>query len=232
MSFGLRTYNIDRVTDKSLEFSINRIYMVLQAVAASFALFVFVYFFLDSLKKDDTYLIYVAIVLSIFSLMGLLFNSAKSIFDGDSYVFDATLNTIERNHKLVGKVSDIYKIEIKEHRNFDSATQFTLQVFIKDNHTIRLQRSVHLNNQRTIGDAISKLSGVPFNFVSTDEKQSFHKAKEEMEDFEGHVTMFEGKYNERTNTELIEIAREDSPYAKYAREAAKRILEQRANSVE
>ena len=164
-----------------------------------------------------------------FLCLGILVQLGRDlylIFSGQQFVFNRSLNTIEKNHKRIGKVDAISNIIIRELAWGNQNNRYH-QVYISlDGYPpIKFARSTNMEQHQDLGQALYKLTGVSVEYSGTHQKSIRQDQDYKEAQFKSNVAVFEEQYKNKDRVELEEIAREDGPFSVHARQAALNILE-------
>lgn len=226
MIFQYDKYKINHFRNNELIISIDKSYILLE-IGLVFISNILLYYYLwdkSNFNQIDIWKLSVGFIV-ITSLYNL-FKNITLLFDGQVYVFNNTINRISKNGYTVDQLDNICQIRIIEYYDSDSSNQFELQIQLLNNSPIIFEKTPNLEFQKTLGKAISQISGVPFTFVNELDIHIEEQLKKKETSFQSKIEMFEKKYAKKSKSELEKIIKTDSPYDDYAKQAAKNLLKE------
>ena len=224
MIFQFNKYKITYPNDKELKIALVSNYVLFEIAITVLGCALFSYFLWDKVNLDNIGILEFSLASIILTTAYNLFRNLILLLNGEAYVFNNSLNSITKNGRSINKLSSIADIRIIEHRDAESSDEYELQILLANNNVISFKKSTNLAFQKTLGHAVSKISGVPFNYVSKEVLQSKEDLKQQKIDRQPYIRIFEEKFKEKNEFELKEISKNDSPYADYAKEAAQNLL--------
>lgn len=199
-------------------------YVILEITITILGCLIFCYFLWDKVNFDKIEVIGISLGVIAVSSIFNLFRNFKLIATGQDYTFNKSLNSISKNGRRIATLDSLYKIHITEHLDSESSTQYELLTYLKNETPISFEKSTNLKFQKILGDSISKLTGIPFTYQTKEEVNEIESLKQQEIDRQPYIKIFEEKFKEKSKSELIEISKEDSSYAEYAKEAARNLL--------
>lgn len=159
-----------------------------------------------------------------------IWGSYKLIKRSDLFVFDKRNNSIKLNDVPLAELTDVKEIRLLEHVKVDdNPIEFELNVVLAKGEPIYFVKSTNLDNLRDIAYQISLLSDVAFQFESKAELSEEEAWKIQKLEHDERVKIFEKKYQDKDVLELKKIAKKDSEFAVYARDAARNLLWRKEN---
>ncbi|MEM6378266.1 MAG: hypothetical protein AAF705_08640, partial [Bacteroidota bacterium] len=155
-----------------------------------------------------------------------LISTFRSRKQEELITFNRLNNSIMLNQQLIGKIDKIIDIQMLEHPgNDEEIDRYTLVIKMDGYGVIRFQRQPDLDRQRQIGEAVAKMAGLTFSFLSRAEIQATEQQEFDEKQYKELVQLFEGKFADKDQQELKNIALPESPFANYAKEAAQNLLD-------
>lgn len=224
MIFQITKYRISKQNSRELVISLNLNYVKLEITVTVLSCLVLCYFLWD--KVDFGNINFIGISLGIL-ILTTIFNLIRNLIlmqEGENYTFNNSLNSITRNGNSLDQLSNVYKIDIVERHDHESAIQYELQIHLRNNHPICFQKTANLEFQKSLGTAVSSISNVPFDYVIREQQQEQRKVKQQAVNLEPYIKMFESKFEGKSKIELEKISKKGSGYAEYAQKAAQNLL--------
>ncbi len=228
MIFEFNKYRITSQSNRELIISMVKNYVIFEIVITIIGCALLGYFLSRNNDFSKIGVIEIGLGFAFILTFYNLFRNLKVLRKGEVYIFNSTYNSITRNNQSISALDQIDRIQIIEHDDSESSNQYELQVHLKEGHTIYFQKTTNLGHQKQLGEAISGVSGVPFNYKSREELWEEEYIREQEIAFQINVKRFEEKYKDRSNEELKEIVMDGSSYADYAKQAARNLLDRKS----
>ncbi|UII22502.1 hypothetical protein [Fulvivirga ligni] len=225
--FGLSRYKIAHSSNQKLVITTDKNYVLVILFIAIIAFAIFGYSLWDKINFNKIDILEVSLIGLAIGVVYAFVINIKVLFEGEEYIFDQSLNSIEKNNLEIGKLDKISSIKIIEHQDAEYGSEYELNVYVESYGAISFRKTKDLGSSRELGAAISKISGISFSFKSSDEMRQEERQENKKASYDRHVELFEKKFDNKSESELLRIAQVDSKYADYAKQAALNILERK-----
>lgn len=230
MIFQITKYRISKESDDELVISRNKNYVKFEIAIAILGCLLFSFFLWNLVDFSKIGLVEVSFLIIILTTFYSLLKCLKTLRDGETIVFNSSSNHITKNGRAIGRINSIYRIDIIKIHDYDSPTEYELEIHMKDYEIIRFQKTMNLQFQKTLGIAISRIANIPFDYLIREEQKEQEMLEQKEMKLQPYIRLFEKKFSGKTIIELQEISKENSGYAEYAQKAAKNLLNRMKDS--